>query len=224
MNKKYLLTALAGIIVICSSSISYAEEQAQNTPIQPRLFNGENFHKPMPINEIGEGKQPHPFWGQKPPMFDGKQMHKGHPNFAKAKKSEIENRLNLTVEQKQARVEQKKKSHEEMKPIFEQMKAKRIEYKAVEKDMALKDSVRNKKLKEIKSDMDVLKQRADEKRKEDIKNFESLLDDNQKQEFAKIQDEHKKQMEERKKYFEEMKKNKGKVELPVQPKPTPVEK
>lgn len=223
MNKKYLLTALAGIVVVCSSSISYAEEQSQNPPIQPRLFNGENFHKPMPINEIGEGKQPHQFWGQKPPMFDGN-MHKGHPHFAKANKAEMENRLNLTAEQKQARAEQKKKSHEEMKPIFEQMKAKHIEYKAVEKDIALEDSARNQKLKEIKSDLDELKQRADEKRKEDVKNFESLLDDNQKQEFSKIQDEHKKQMEERKKYFEEMKKNKGKVELPVQPKPIPVGK
>ena len=153
---------------------------------------------------------------QQKPKFDKEKMAK--------KQAEFEAKLNLTEEQKAQAKEIRLKGHQEMKPIFEQMKAKHMEYMAVEKDKALKDSVRNKKLKEIKSDLDELKQRADEKRKEDVKKFESLLDENQKQEFSKIQEERKKHMEERKKYFEEMKKNKDKVDLPVQPKPIPVEK
>ena len=206
--KKYLLVAAMAVSTLLSAnSMCFAEETAtlEKTTIEnskilqeekksPINFNKKGFHQPPSKEEMAE------------------------------KKAEFEKRLNLTEEQKQQIAENKKQDIEKMKPVFEKMKAKRHAMRAVDFDATLSSEQKQAKKEELKEEMKTLKETADNYRAENMKNFESILDDKQKKEFKKIQEEQKKEMEKRREQFKKIKKDRGEYHLPVQPKPIPLEK
>ena len=206
--KKYLLvTAMAVSTLLLSNSTSFAEDI--------------DMKKVPTIQKIAlfpDGKQP-------PHEFNKKRIH-NHPSKEEmaAKKAEFDKRLNLTEEQKKQIDENKKQDIEKMKPIFEEMKAKRHAIKAIDFDATLSSEQKEAKKDELKAEMKALKEKADVYRAENMKKFESVLDDNQKKEFKKIQEEQKKEMEKRKEQFKKMKKDRKEYQLPVEPKPIPVKK
>lgn len=200
MNKKNILSALAVLVVISGFNVCYAEDNTQQQPLvkDEKPFNSEamppRHHKDMP-GRIDEQKHP---------------MHNPEMRKHKSNRMEIEKRLNLTEEQKQQREIQKQKDIEEIKPILDNIRTKRQEFRAVQEDTNLSQAEKNQKMKKIKSELKELKMKADEKRKEDLKNFESLLTTEQKKEFAKIKEE----QEQRKKDFDKIKKTEDKLKLP----------
>ena len=141
-----------------------------------------------------------------------------------AKKAEYEKRLNLTEEQKAQIEKNKQKDKETMKPIFDKMKENKQAIKAIHKDATLSPEDKVVKSAEYEKELIDLKVKANELRKENMKNFENILTDDQKAEFAKIKEEQKAEMEKRRAAFKAKKAKKPVFGLPVQPKPIPVEK
>lgn len=206
--KKYLMVAAMAVsALLITTSISFAGEitQVEKQPIENTKM------KP-------DFKPPHPNFHKRGP-------HHG-PSKAEmqAKKLEFENRLNLTEEQKKKIDENRAKDRELMKPVFEEMKAKRHEMKMVDFDATLTPEQKTAKKEELQTQMKVLKEKANNVRENNMKNFESLLTDEQKKEFSKIREEQKKDMEKRKTEFEKIKKRGPEYHLPVQPKPIKVDK
>lgn len=206
--KKYLLVAAMAVSTLLSAnSMSFAEniEMKKSPTIQK-------------IALFPDGKQA-------PHEFNKKRIHTPPSKEEMAeKKAEFEKRLNLTEEQKQQIAENKKQDIEKMKPVFEEMKAKRHAMRAVDFDATLSTEQKQAKKEELKSEMKTLKETADNYRAENMKKFESILDDKQKKEFKKIQEEQKKEMEKRREQFRKIKKDRKEYHLPVQPKPIPLEK
>ena len=99
MNKKMFLSALAALIVVCSTGVSYAqdvlfEDKAQSVMQEKRR----HFAPPSK----------HKFKHQGPSKAE-----------IEAKKLEFEKRLNLTEEQKLQIEKNKQKDKEKIKPLFE---------------------------------------------------------------------------------------------------------
>lgn len=198
-NKIFLSTLI--LMIISSLTISYAAEQnAVKKEIQPNPY---SYHHMMP-----------------PPNKDGK-IEK--PDFA-AKRAEFEKRLELTDEQKAKIKANREKDRETMKPVFEQIRAKHEKFREIDADKSLSAEDKEKQKQELKKELKTLKTQADTLRKENMKNFESLLTNKQKKEFAKIKKEQKKEMEKRHKEFEEKLKTGKEAGLPVMPPPPKFEK
>lgn len=115
------------------------------------------------------------------------------------KRQEIQDRLNLTEEQKA----KSKALHEEMrakmKPVKDKIQAKKQEIKALKESGATKD--------QIKAKMDEMKplfNEAKQIREENMTKFEAILTDSQKAELKKIKEEFKQKKEARKQHGKEM--------------------
>ena len=207
MKKKFLMSALATIVIVATSGMSYAQDIYPQNKIEKKAE--------KPYKHLNKPHMPY---------------YKGHhPSKAEmeAKKAEFEKRLNLTEEQKKQIEENKIKDREKMKPIFDEMKSKRMEIMNIKKDNKLSDSEKVKKSAELEKDIIDLRVKADELRRENMKNFENILTKEQLEEFSKIKEEQKQHMEKMRKQFEGKKKLKGSkppIGLPVQPKPIPLEK
>ncbi len=106
----------------------------------------------------------------------------------KMTRQSLDDRLNLTEEQKKQAREIRMKGHEKIKPVFEKMKAKHEEIKTV-KESNLSQEEKAKKLAVLKKDMRELKKEAREIRNENTKEFEAILTPEQKAEFEKIKQE-----------------------------------
>ncbi|HSA06727.1 MAG TPA: Spy/CpxP family protein refolding chaperone [Candidatus Gastranaerophilales bacterium] len=120
-------------------------------------------------------------------------MKQEHKEKFKEKKDEIQNRLNLTEEQKA----QAKKFHEEarpeIKPVVEKIKAKRQEIIEMKKSGASQE--------QLKAKMEEMKPLIDEAnriREKNAQKFESILTPEQKVEFQKIKEEVKQKREQMK--------------------------
>lgn len=203
MNKKVLMSALAAVIVVATSGVSFAQESLA----QDKKF--------IQKNEMQKS-----FGGYHHIKI------KHHPTKAEmeAKKLEFEKRLNLTEEQKSQIEKNKQKDKEKMKPIFDEMKSKKAEIMNIQKNNKLTDSEKVKKVAELEKDIIDLRVKADELRRENMKNFESILTKEQLEEFSKIKEEQKQEMEKKRKNFEARKRMKGHktpIGLPVEPKPIP---
>ena len=203
MNRKVLMSALAAVVVVATSGVSFAQESLP----QEKKF--------IPKNEVHKN-------------VDGYRhiKIKHHPTKAEmeAKKLEFEKRLNLTEEQKSQIEKNKQKDKEKMKPIFDEMKSKRAEIMSIHKNNKLTDSEKVKKVAELEKDIIDLRVKADELRRENMKNFENVLTKEQLAEFTKIKEEQKRDMERKFKHFEGQKRMKGPkppIGLPVEPKPIP---
>lgn len=196
--KRYLLVATMAVsALLITTSISFAGEitQVEKQPIENTKM------KP-------DFKPPHPNFHKRGPH------HGPSKEEMQAKKLEFEKRLNLTEEQKQQIAENQKQDIEKMKPVFEEMKAKRHAMRTIDFDATLSAEQKQEKKEELRTEIKTLKETADNYRAENMKKFESILDDKQKKEFKKIQEEQKKEMEKRREEYH----------LPVQPKPIPLEK
>lgn len=129
-----------------------------------------------------------------PPKHDGQRP-------PKMERPNIEERLNLTEEQKQKAHEIRMNGHEKMKPVFAKMQAKKQEIKKVtESDLSQeqKDSA----LTILKEELQTIKAEAKTIRTENRKEFEAILTPEQKAEFEKIKQEGK---DRAKRYHEEAK-------------------
>lgn len=124
------------------------------------------------------------FKGQKPP----KKMER--PN--------INERLKLTEEQKTKAHQIRMKGHEQMKPIFQKIKAKKEEIRKIAEDTKLSQDKKDKKINALETDILKLKQEARKVRMQNTKEFEAILTEEQKAEFAKIKEEGRKMHEQRK--------------------------
>ena len=204
MNKKFLMSALAMVVIISSNATSYAND------VTPQAKQPMKMERPM---HKFDGPRHHKFKGQPPSKAE-----------MEAKKAEFENRLKLTEEQKVQIEKNKQNDREKMKPILDKMKENKAKIREIHKDMSL--SPEDKVLKSAKYEKELidLNVKANELRKENMKNFESVLTAEQKVEFLKIKEEQKMEMEKRRAEFKAKKAKKPVFGLPYQPKPIPLEK
>lgn len=189
INKK-LLAVLAVCVFVLSYNISYA--------------NNEN------INDFDKNKSP---------KCQKNQYHHPHPRNInmdilrpskeemEQKKAEFEKRLNLTDEQKKQIEENRAKDTEKIKPIMEKIHIKRNELHKILNNQSLSQTEKDQKAQVIKNEIRKLKQQADKYHKENMRRFEEILTEEQKQEFEKIKEEQKQEMEQRRKKFIEMGRN-----------------
>ncbi len=162
--KKTLVIAGMAAAILMTSSLSYA---ATNTTVDT---------KKQPACE------------KKLPCKKGDFKANKHKKMNKPARSNLDERLKLTDEQKKQAHDIRMKGHEKMKPVFEKMMAKRAEIKKVaESDLA--QDKKDKKIAELKKDMKQLKQEARKIRIENTKEFEAILTPEQKAEFEKIKQE-----------------------------------
>lgn len=124
------------------------------------------------------------FKGQKPP----KKMER--PN--------LDERLKLTEEQKTKAHQIRMKGHEQIKPVFEKIKAKKAEIRKIAEDTKLSKDKKEQKINAIEVEILKLKQEARKLRMQNTKEFEAILTEEQKAEFAKIKEEGRKMHEQRK--------------------------
>ncbi len=206
MKKNLILTALAVSVFVLSYGISCAQEPLkedmpkpvpiENNSILPLQDNGVDI-KQEPNNHFpGEFKRPN---DNHPKQIKGMKPSKAEMD---AKKAEFEKRLNLTEKQKKQIEENRKKDHEKVKPLFDQMRDKKHELRKIKRDNTISPKDKEKKIGKLKSEIKMLNEKADEYRQENMKKFESILTEEQKQEFAKIKEEQKKEMERRRAEFE----------------------
>ena len=119
----------------------------------------------------------------------------GHPD-----KAAFEKRLKLTDEQKAQAKEIHKKGFEKIKPIMDKIELKKEEIEAVKRS-SLAPEVQAKRIVSLRKDIRELKHQAREVQMKNMKEFEAILTDSQKEELKKIKEEG------RKKFEKEHKKN-----------------
>ena len=100
----------------------------------------------------------------------------------------FEQRLNLTDEQKQKSRELRLEGREKIKPVVEQIKTREQQMKLV-KESNLTDEEKNKKMDSLKSDMKSLHKQAHDIRVENMKNFEDILNSEQKKTLKEMRQE-----------------------------------
>ena len=105
-------------------------------------------------------------------------------------KVDFDKKLKLTDEQKAQAKELRQKGHEQMKPIMDQSMAKRKELKA-----AIDANKDYKTIETLKNEIRELDKQAHEIRKQNMKDFESILTKKQKKELEKIKKEGRKKFE-----------------------------
>ena len=192
MNKKIIIVCLAVFFSVTGFNIVNAADT--NTKGNVEI----NRPQKPPFGEF-KGPQHGNFDAPPPEHFKG-----AHPTKEEmeAKKAEIDKRLKLTDKQKKQIELNKQQDRIKMKPIMDDIHAKKQEFREIIENDNLSQAEKDKKLKEVKESMRELKSQADALRKENMDNFESVLTEKQKKEFAKIKEEQKKDMEQRKKEFE----------------------
>ena len=156
--KKSLLIAGIAAAVMMSSSLTYA---ATNTPQDTKTQTKYEKKMPCKCKDCKCKKSP------------------------QVKRQGLDERLNLTEEQKQKAHEIRMNGHEKMKPVFEKMKAKKAEIKEIA-ESDLSQAEKEKKIAPLKNDLRELKKEARQIRIDNTKEFEAILTPEQKAEFIKI--------------------------------------
>ena len=119
-----------------------------------------------------------------------------------AREAAFEQKLGLTAEQKTKAKEIRQKGHEQLKPLFEQIKLKKQEAEMV-KLSRIATWAQEEKLAQIDKEIKDLKKQINEIRKDNMKEFESILTKSQKKTLKQMKNDgrkkykemHKKQME-----------------------------
>ena len=124
--------------------------------------------------ETTDKKQP-PKFGKKPPK---------RPPMLK-----LEEELNLTEQQKAKAKENRIKGRKEMKPVMDEIRAKKEAVLDV-MDSDLSKEEQQAKIKELQSEIKKLHEKANTIREKNMKEFEKILDKEQKAKFEKIKKEH----------------------------------
>lgn len=141
---------------------------------------------------------------KKPTPEQMKQIRKAHEQA-------FDQKLGLTEVQKLKAKELRKEGHEKMKPVIEQLRAKRQEAETV-RNSTLTVQEKEEKLTVIDRDIEVLKNQKKEIKKQNMKDFESILTREQKKTLKEMKKEGRKKFD------------KNRKELPPQPPFKPVEK
>ena len=205
MKKGLLLSSLSALMILAGIGYGNAFAETANVveqapvatvaPVKtPPLYNPECKKSKCPLEEMKK-KSCH--------SCENKYIRKAE---MEAKRAEFEKRLELTDEQKKQIQDNKIKDREKIKPILEQMRVKHEEYKQIDEDATISAEDKDKKKQQLRAELKELKVKADNCRKENMKNFESLLTEKQKKEFEKIKKEQKKEFEKRKKSFDKKRK------------------
>lgn len=106
----------------------------------------------------------------------------------KPQKTNLDDRLKLTEEQRQKAHELRMQGHEKIKPVFDEIKLKKEEIKKI-KMSNLSESKKQKKIEPLKNDLRKLKAEVRKIHEENMKQFEAILTPEQKAEFEKIKQE-----------------------------------
>lgn len=207
MRKNLLLTVLTVSLVVFTYGIGYTQELVNDDETKPIPIEEKKILLPPEFdNDIKKG--PNEINSNEFKRYKSHSKHIKGPKPSKAemkaKKAEFEKRLNLTEKQKKQIEENRKKDHEKVKPIFDQMRDKKHELRRIKRDTTLSPKNKEKKIEKLKSDIKLLNEKADKYRQENMRKFESILTEEQKQEFAKIKEEQKQEMERRRVEFENM--------------------
>lgn len=199
MKRSILFSIVTLVVLIGTYNYSYAVPpvQPKDTPVEMQRQRPphHDFNKPPKGNFEDE---------QRPPQFDKMRPSKAEMD---AKKAEFEKRLNLTEAQKKKIENYKEKDREKIKPVMKKMHENREAIWKVKHNPNLSEKDKETQLKQLRKEKQSLKQTADKYRQENMKNFESVLNADQKKEFEKIKAEQKKFMEERRKEFENQRKH-----------------
>jgi Spy/CpxP family protein refolding chaperone len=197
MNKKILLSSVIILSALLLFNTSYAVEKQAVKQDSAKAVTVQKddvqLQRKLPPPEFKHGN-----FEMKPPFHSKEEME--------AKKAEIDKRLNLTEEQKKQIEKNKEKDRKKIKPVIDKMHADKKELHEIYGNDTLTRAEKDKKAKKIKKDLKKQKNLADKYRKENMKNFESVLTTEQKEEFAKIKQEQKAEMEKRKAEFEQNRK------------------
>ncbi len=119
-----------------------------------------------------------------PPHITGEEMAQ--------KEAAFEKRLGLTDEQKQQAKELRMQGHEKIKPVIEKIKAREQEAQLV-KNSKLAPAAQEEKLHSIYSDIKSLRKEAHDIRVENMKNFEDILNAEQKKTLKEMRQEGKRE-------------------------------
>ena len=135
----------------------------------------------------------------KKPQFDGKkpdieQMKK----IRRAHEAAFEQKLNLSEVQKLKARELRKAGHEKIEPVMKQIKAKKQEAEMV-RNSKLTVEAQEEKLTAIDKDLVVLQKQAQQIRKENMKEFESILTKDQKKTLKNMKKEGRKNFDKHRK-------------------------
>ena len=114
----------------------------------------------------------------------------------KAREAEFEQKLGLTEAQKLKAKELRIKGREKMKPVIDEIKSKKQEAKMV-KLSRMAVQAQEEKLAEIDAELKVLEKKANEIRKQNMKDFESILTREQRKILKQMKKEGRKKFEER---------------------------
>lgn len=106
----------------------------------------------------------------------------------KPPKTNLDDRLNLTKEQRQKAHDLRMQGHKKIKPTMEKMKTKKEEIKKI-KSSNISEEKKQKQIEPLKNDLRKLKAEAKKIREENMKQFEAILTAEQKAEFEKIKQE-----------------------------------
>ncbi len=123
-----------------------------------------------------------------------KPCHKFQRPAVKHNKVDFDKRLKLTDEQKAKAKEIHQKGFEEIKPIMEKLNLKREEIAAVKRSN-LTPEVQAEKIVQLRKETRELKRQAREIQMKNMKEFEAILTDKQKNELKKIKEEGRKKFE-----------------------------
>lgn len=170
MNKKMILSIAAfAVFAFNANGVLASCEVPMNPNLQPQMggYNCPNFNA-MPQERM-------------------EQIRKEHEK----RKAEMDARLKLTEEQKCIIEKNRQESRQKMKPLFEDLKTKKMKLNEINNSTLSKEE-KDKQINALKSDIHNLKTQLHKLREENMKNFEAILTPQQKVEFKKMRQEHKK--------------------------------
>lgn len=199
MNKNFILATVLGLSLSLGTTLANAEKlPAPDGPIKPpcncdcKCDCGCDHHKG---HHHGYHKGHHPC----PP-------HKKHNH-------ELENKLNLTEEQKVKAKEIRMQGREELKPIIDELRVKKEKIREI-KDSTLSEKEKASQIEAQRKEIISLREQADKIREKNMAQFEEILTAEQKTEFNKFKQEMKAKHEAFKKQMEQKRQQK------MQPHPT----
>ena len=172
---KKLLIMTCALCVLTGAGVNAAETKAINEGPKGNI---EKFQKP-------------PFDRKAPDFEQAKRIKKAHD-------AAFEQKLNLTEVQKLKARELRKAGHEKMAPVMKDIKAKKQEAEMI-RNSKLTIEAREEKLTVIDKDLAALQKQAKEIRKQNMKDFESILTKEQKKTLKNMKKEGRKNFEKKQK-------------------------
>lgn len=207
MNKKFFISFALIALMAMGADLNSAMADDKADVKTPNEQNG--IMQPRTHKYVGEVPPALKYMGPGPKVDKNHPMELNFPKYKhnmELKKAEFEKRLNLTEEQKKKIEENRQKDHEKVKPIFEELQAKKKELRDLRINNDLSQKEKDKKAAKLKKEIRKDKETLKKYHEENMKNFEAVLTKDQKAEFAKIKAE---QKAKRDKFRAELKKKKG---------------